>query len=254
MPPRRIPAGRGAKARPGQLGSRSVRPLKPPSRPRPQKPALRQQRTQAASPVVAALLGNQAQVPPQVPPAPAGASGPYQGAAGSEAQNPGQQRVPPPDWASPGANYERRNYYVSPNGEIIAREPGYYNPENPFDTGRPGETNMEWRGQWDPSMERRMDEPGVTPWGPGGKASAPGSFQAPGPGRSAGGLGQASALTPDILERLFGGGREASTAAGGFPQGQGLGGQAQLPDELLALLNMLLGKTPRGAGRGVSEF
>jgi len=202
--------------------------------------------------VLSALLGQQAQAPPQVSPQPpAGASGPYQGAAGSEAQNPGQQRVPTADWAKPGQNYERRNYYVSPNGEIIAREPGYYNPENPFDTGRPGETNQEWRGQWDPSMERRMDEPGVTPWGPGGKASAPGSFAAPGPGRSAPGPAQRNALTPDILERFLGGGRETSTAAAGFPGG-GPGGQAQqLPDELLSLLTMLLGKSSRA--RGVSE-
>jgi len=225
---------------------------------RPAKAAQRNRATipprspQPTSPLLAALRP-QVQVPPQVSPQPsAGASGPYQGAAGSELQNPGQQRVPPPDWAAPGANYERRNYYVSPNGEIVAREPGYYNPENPFDTGRPGETNMEWRGQWDPSMERRMDEPGVTPWGPGGKASAPGSFQAPGPGRAARGPGQVSALTPDILGQIFGQGREASSAAAGFPQGQGPG--TQFPDELLALLQMLLPKSPRAAGRGVSEF
>lgn len=116
-------------------------------------------------------------------------TGPYQGAAGSELDHPGQQRVPMPDWADPSSpNYERRNYYQLPDGSIIAREPGYYNPDNPYDTGRPGEVNKEFMqryGGWNPDFERRVDEPGITPWGPGGKASPAGPFEAPGPGRGA---------------------------------------------------------------------
>ena len=100
-----------------------------------------------------------------VPPA----TGPYQGAAGTEATHEGQQRVPPPDWADPSSpNYERRNYYTNPGtGEAVAREPGYYNPENPWDTGRDHERNDEFGRTYGYSadaiapFERRMSEPGV---------------------------------------------------------------------------------------------
>lgn len=111
---------------------------------------------------------------------PAPQTGPYAGAPGSEAQHPGQQRTPLPDWADPNSpNYERRNYYIHPvTGEIVNREPGYYNPENPWDTGRPNETQGELARTYGygadaiAPYERRMDEPGVTPWGPGGKPGA----------------------------------------------------------------------------------
>jgi hypothetical protein len=178
--------------------------------------------------------------PAVAPPAPA--SGPYQGAAGSEASNPGQQRVPPPDWANPAsANYERRNYYLDPtDGHIVAREPGYYNPDNPWDTGRPNETQGEYRGMDIGGYERRMDEPGITPWGPQGHPSAPGSFSAPGgSGAGAGavshpqGLGIARGLlSPDDEQ-------SAQTPAGGLA---GQDPQSYLGALFAALLGGLPGK------------
>lgn len=142
-----------------------------------------------------------------VPPPAAPATGPYQGAAGSEAQNPGRQRVPPPDWADPSSpNYERRNYYAHPEtGQAVVREPGYYNPDNPYDTGRPGESNMEFLRTygWKPEYERRMDEPGITPWGPSGRPGKPGSFSAP-PG-AAPAAGVRHPVPNPLLDSLLGG-------------------------------------------------
>lgn len=167
-------------------------------------------------------------------------TGPYQGAAGSESAHPGQQRTPPPDWADPNSpNYERRNYYVGPNGQTVAREPGYYNKDNPFDTGRPGETQGEFRGMWDPSMERRMDEPGITPWGPGGKASKPGTFPGPG-GATAPGVQTARAIPKNIMDALLGGPKPHLSAMGDLPQAQ----SQQLSPGLLALIQALMGKIP----------
>jgi hypothetical protein len=199
---------------------------------------------------VDALMGgpqsppHKAQVPPRDPLAPAQPqTGPYQGAAGSEAEHPGQQRVPLPDWANPSSpNYERRNYYVRADGSVVAREPGFYNPENPWDTGRPGEENGNGTMgyDWDPSYERRMSEPGITPWGPGGRASAAGSF--PGPaGPSGGGQGQPRAK--GYLDALFGAtnrDREAELYPG---MGRGRD-REQIPLEMLAFLKALLQKGP----------
>src|SRR5574337_1022122 len=64
----------------------------------------------------------------------------YVGPAGSEATHPGMVRIPPPGWWDPSnPNYERRSYYIAPNGTIVAREPGYYDANHPVDTGRVGE-------------------------------------------------------------------------------------------------------------------
>jgi hypothetical protein len=119
------------------------------------------------------MIAAQPAIPPQPTASTGLATGPYQGVAGSEAQNPGRQRQPHANWADPSdPNYERRNYYIHPDtGMAVAREPGYYNPDHPWDTGRPGEYNGEFRGMDIGAYERRMDEPGITPWGPGGKAS-----------------------------------------------------------------------------------
>lgn len=175
------------------------------------------------------------------------ATGPYAGAAGSEAQNPGRPRTPMPDWADPSSpNYERRNYYIHPvTGEIVAREPGYYNPENPWDTGRPNEAQGDLMRTYGYSAEaiapyeRRMDEPGITPWGPGGKPSPPGAFPAPGGG---GGGAQRGKLTgKNLLDALGQHGSRASEFAGFNEDGAG-----SSPDQLLALLRALI---PQGAGR-----
>lgn len=221
------PRGPGMVYLPGRDSSRPPRVPRSPERSR-RPPPQPSPTSEAHSPVIQALLGK--------PPA-AAASGPYQGAAGSEAQNPGQQRTPPPDWADPNSpNYERRNYYIGPDGVTVAREPGYYNPDNPFDTGRPNEKQGEFRGMWDPSMERRMDEPGVTPWGPGGKSSPAGPFAAPAGGAQHPSLPprrplpEHPALTPDIREGLF----------------PGQIGQ-ELPAELIAFLEALLGPSKQAS-------
>ena len=177
------------------------------------------------------------------PPPPMPASGPYQGAAGSEAQNPGRPRVPQPDWANPSSsNYERRNYYQLPDGTIVAREPGYYNPDNPFDTGRPGERNKEL-GPWDPSYERRMDEPGITPWGPGGKASAPGAFPSPPGAASAAGVKRP--VRNPLLDTLLAGPSSPVNVSGPW-RGEGDPSQA-LMLALADLYKRLPGMTPGAA-------
>jgi hypothetical protein len=38
------------------------------------------------------------------------------------------------------------SWYRTPDGRVVYREPGYYNPKNPYDTGRPGERNTELLG------------------------------------------------------------------------------------------------------------
>jgi hypothetical protein len=222
----------------------------------PALPGLNKGRQKFARPpqhLMAALAAPAKLQPVGKPDVKAPATGPYQGAAGTEAQNLGQQRVPTADWATPGANYERRNYYVSPrDGSIIAREPGYYNPENPWDTGRPGESNGEFARTYGygadaiAPYERRMDEPGVTPWGPGGKASAPGAFAAPGAGVShphQGGL--------DLSKALLGGPQTAT----GIEQGQdllaGAGGEESPNEYLMQLLRGLLGKVPGAPSNAV---
>jgi hypothetical protein len=210
-----------AKRPPGRqrsLGSRARRGGKPAGR--------------AARPPMPSVA--QALIPP--PPAPAApATGPYQGPAGIE--HSGRQRTPMPDWADPSsANYERRNYYIAPHGGIVAREPGYYNPENPWDTGRRSEVNEEF-GKWDPSAERRMSEPGVTPWGPGGKPTAPGSFAAPG-GPPASPTSHPRGLA--FAQSLLSGPRESPV---GIQEMGDLSGDPAT--SLAAALQGLIGKVPR---------
>lgn len=175
-------------------------------------------------------------------------SGPYQGAAGSEAQNPGRPRVPLPDWANPSSpNYERRNYYIDPTtGMAVAREPGYYNPENPWDTGRPGETNAEYRGYSIADYERRMDEPGITPWGPGGRASKPGTFPAP-PG-AAQAAGVRRPVRNPLLEQLTSAAPVDVSAISAGLLGQSGGSISQsLLDYIRSLMAL------RGGGRFIPE-
>jgi hypothetical protein len=202
------------------------------------------------------MIAAQPAIPTPAPPAPPPpATGPYQGVAGSEAQNPGRQRQPHANWADPSdPNYERRNYYLHPvTGMAVAREPGYYNPDHPWDTGRPGEYNGEFRGMDIGPYERRMDEPGITPWGPGGKASEAGSFQ--GVGAPGGGGGGASA--PQVPRGL-----EFSRAllAAGQPQGEDVAqqmsgqGDGDPQTSLAGLLQALLGKVPRAGGAGNRSF
>jgi membrane protein YfhO len=49
----------------------------------------------------------------------------------------------PPNDAQP-------SWYRLPDGTIVNRELGYYNPENPYDTGRPNETNAELIARYGP--------------------------------------------------------------------------------------------------------
>jgi hypothetical protein len=208
VPPPKLPdmrelVGRGQRYEMGDTASRGrQRPMGDRSRsrnPGPQHPVHVPGKGQG---LIEAVMGSRVLPPGSIPPPPA--TGPYQGAAGSEAQNPGRPRVPLPDWADPSSpNYERRNYYQTPDGRVVAREPGYYNPDKPWQTGRPGEFNEEYEGSWDPSWERRMDEPGVTPWGPGGKASKPGAFPAPAGAASAAGVSHP--VRNPLLETLLGG-------------------------------------------------
>lgn len=92
----------------------------------------------------------------------------YVGVAGSESEHPGQTRIPTPGWWDPSnPNYERRDYWISPSGEIVANEAGFQaNPDHPFDTGREGERNSEFgsRGGY---QHVAMSQPGVPTWGPG---------------------------------------------------------------------------------------
>jgi hypothetical protein len=56
--------------------------------------------------------------------------------------------TPPPD--------PQLNWYRLPDGEVVFREPGYFNPENPYDTGRRRERNSELYerfGRFDPAWE-----------------------------------------------------------------------------------------------------
>lgn len=126
----------------------------------------------------------------------------YVGWAGSEADHPGMVRIPPPGWWDPSnPNYERRNYYVDPQGNTVAREAGYYNPDQPWDTGREGERQGEYRGM---SLDdRRYSEPGVPTWGPGKeKPAAPGYSGPPSPA----GKGPAQHPFPNrFLDSLLGG-------------------------------------------------
>lgn len=197
----------GAGGRAGGVPGRSL-PITPPRSARPPMPQPGPRhpiQVPGAGPGIIAFA-QQAANPPAPPAAPP-ATGPYQGAAGSEEQNAGRPRTPMPDWADPSSpNYERRNYYIHPGtGQIVAREPGYYNPDNPYDTGRPGESNMEFFRTygWKPELERRMDEPGITPWGPGGKAGKPGAFPAP-PG-AAPAAGVRHPVPNPLLDSLLGG-------------------------------------------------
>jgi hypothetical protein len=124
----------------------------------------------------------------------------------------------------------------------VAREPGYYNPDNPFDTGRPNEAQGEYRGMDIGPYERRMDEPGVTPWGPGGKAGAPGAVAAPGGGGGAASAGPRSPAwkPPALTDALLG---EQSTELESLDGGD--------PSQSLAkLLQALLGGIPQGGYRG----
>lgn len=104
----------------------------------------------------------------------------YVGVAGSEADHPGMVRIPPPGWDNPDSPfYERRDYWIGPNGEIIANEPGFQaSPDRPYDTGRPGERNAEFANR--PGYQHiAMSQPGVTLYGPGGTDPAPNPWQAP---------------------------------------------------------------------------
>jgi len=167
----------------------------------------------------------------------------YLGYAGSEENHPGMSRVPPPGWWNPSdPHYERRNYYVDDNGRTIVREPGYYNPGAPMDTGRGNAREQRYSpgsDTWGASAERRMSEPGITPWGPGEKPSAPGSF----PGSGGAGAGAQTPQGIDLARLLLTGGSEASAGAGEFG-GAGPGGMS---DELIAFLKALLGRVPGGS-------
>jgi hypothetical protein len=239
---------------------RRITPLPPPQAGRPPVNWEPRQQPSAGSGIMAGLT-TQPAIPPQAPPAPAPpVTGPYQGVAGSEAQNPGRPRQPHAGWANPSdPNYERRNYYLHPvTGEVVAREAGYYNPENPWDTGREGEANDEFGRTYGygadaiAPFERRMDEPGITPWGPGGKSSPPGSFQgvgAPGGGAASG------PQVPRGLEfsrALLAAGQESSPYGGDAAQ-QLAGGGGDPQTSLASLLQALLGKVPGGGSSGSSR-
>ena len=132
---------------------------------------------------------------------------------------------------------------------MVVREPGYYNPDNPFDTGRPGESNSEYRGQWDPSMERRMAEPGVTPWGPAGRASpaSPAGVSPGPPGQPSQAQGGVSHPRVVLPRDMWPGGTSFQRALLGSPTSP-----VRLPEgvpdanqEFLAVLAQLVGKIPR---------
>lgn len=104
----------------------------------------------------------------------------YVGVAGSEADHPGMVRIPPPGWDNPSSPfYERRDYWIAPDGSIVANEPGFQaSPDHPYNTGRPGEVNSEFANR--PGYQHvAMSQPGVTPWGPGGQEATPNPWQAP---------------------------------------------------------------------------
>lgn len=105
----------------------------------------------------------------------------YVGVAGSEAEHPGMTRIPPPGWWDPSnPNYERRNYYIAPDGKMIAREAGFDpGADDPWDTGREGEVNGEYEGMAG-GQSISLSEPGVTRWHAGQpKPSLPGYQPAP---------------------------------------------------------------------------
>ena len=55
------------------------------------------------------------------------------------------------------------NYYRLPDGRIVMREPGYYNPANPYDTGRPREGNTEEFERYGPLDPRWEGNPSAFP-------------------------------------------------------------------------------------------
>ena len=169
----------------------------------------------------------------------------YVGVAGSEAENPGKKRIPPPGWWDPSnPNYERRSYYSAGEGRYpVGIEAGFDDPENRYNTGREGEANKEYYSRGGEEVVR-MDEPGVPRWGPGQTRSTPSAPYAGGAGPAISGAlaplatlgGNAShpqALPPGIqalLQSLLGGNTQA---AQGLP-----------PDVLQALIQQLRGRIP----------
>ena len=157
----------------------------------------------------------------------------YVGVAGSEAEHPGMTRIPENGWWDPSnANYERRNYYIAPDGKMIAREAGFdESSEDPWDTGRTSEINAEYESR-PGGTSIHMSEPGIQRWGQGKPRPALPSY-----GQAAGGAAQSGGI-PTALASLLGGG----------PTEQQLTPQRQLmgkndPNELLqALIAQLRGR------------
>ncbi len=58
----------------------------------------------------------------------------------------------PNPFAVPSSYEGARNAYRTPSGQIINREPGFFNPDNPWDTGRPEEKNRYEFGPWNPAF------------------------------------------------------------------------------------------------------
>lgn len=173
----------------------------------------------------------------------------YVGVAGSEAQNPGMVRIPPPGWWDPSnPNYERRNYYRGSYGQAIAREPGFDpSEEYPWDSGRPGERNNRAEEGAGPYAREdvEMSEPGVPRWNqktgrPGTAPSAPFAGQAAGQGVS----------HPSTLGALggglFGGPQqpESRPLLGPYGEEEEASDVGAGSDPLQALLAALLAKVP----------
>lgn len=197
---------------------------------------------QPQAPTTAAVAGGEAPLVPQVNPytgQPLGANE-YVGVAGSEAEHPGMKRIPPPGWWDPSnANYERRSYYVGPNGQIIAREAGFRpGEEDPYDTGRQDEINAEFEGR--PGFTSVfMDEPGVTPWHRGEKRPEMAKYTPWSPG----GVAQGAGITEgsDVLSGL--------SAPANNPQASAVRGYDPT-SELMAALAALRGRIPAPGGLG----
>lgn len=127
----------------------------------------------------------------------------YVGVAGSEVDHPGMTRIPPPGWWDPSnANYERRNYYVGPHGEIVAREAGFQASEDdPYDTGRQDEINAEFEGRPGFTMVN-LGEPGVTPWHRGEKRPEMAKYMPWAPGAASAGSQSAVVAGNDVAGLL----------------------------------------------------
>ena len=192
------------------------------------------------------------QLPPTGPPGAPGINpytgeplGPneYVGVAGSEAENPGKTRIPPPGWWDPSnPNYERRAYYRDAKGNAVGIEAGYQgDAEHPFDTGREGERNAEYGRSGEGIV--RMSQPGMPTWGPGQERQTPGTFPGPGGQSGPGANGPQNPRGMDLARALMGAGQQPQQ-----PQGDiGLaGGDPQ--DALMKALAGLLGRVPQQPG------